>query len=46
MPLSKIKRAGYYELKDTSYSGRDGYPKIEAGNLTALENSDTRGDAP
>ena len=44
MPLSKIKRAGFYEPKDLSNAGRSDYPKIEAGSLVELENSNTRGD--
>jgi len=46
MPLSKLKRAGFYEPKDLSDAGRGDYPRVEAGSLVELENSDTRGDAP
>ena len=46
MPLSKIKRAGFYELNYLSKAGRGEYPSIEARSLVELENSNTRRDTP
>ncbi len=46
MPLSKIKRAGFLDLKEQSNAGTEAYPRIEAGSFIALEKKSTRGDAP
>ena len=46
MPLSKIKRAGFYELNHQANAGRGEYPRIEAGSLTAIGNSYSKGDSP
>jgi hypothetical protein len=45
MPLSKIKRAGFYEIEHPSSAEREEYPRIEAGSLVNLKNTKARGDA-
>lgn len=45
MSLSRLKRAGYYELKEAARAANLGHPRISAGSLVELPSARTQGDA-